>query len=326
MSNFIAERAYDYFDLGDESDQESAESSEDEIDIILHGTPEQRRRLRHVHEKEQKQRAYRTLGQLESDELQESHLSSSEDEFEREMNAELDKTVHMLEQSRGRKRVPALTASEETGGSSTNPGSSKKTQKTKHPFYDDIYFDSEDEDNYEGQGDTKVRRRHAQLTNEDLLYDPDMDDEDQRWVDERRQQQNGASSDPHTSSMPQKGKKSSGPTSDAVLDCPACMTTLCIDCQRHDIYPNQYRAMFVMNCKINKTELLSVPEQAAKKKFKKAKVASQTSPGESSDAKDDDISTKDKFHPVLCVECDTVVGVFDFDEVYHFFNILPSQP
>ena len=35
--------------------------------------------------------------------------------------------------------------------------------------------------------------------------------------------------------------------SDAVLSCPCCFTILCMDCQRHVKYNNQYRAMFVMN-------------------------------------------------------------------------------
>ena len=37
--------------------------------------------------------------------------------------------------------------------------------------------------------------------------------------------------------------------SDAILSCPLCFTTLCIDCQQHDTYDNQFRAMFVMNCR-----------------------------------------------------------------------------
>ncbi len=55
-------------------------SSEDELDIILHGTPEQRRKLT------------RSLsrGSLE--------LSSSEDEFEKQMEKELNETMTLHEQ------------------------------------------------------------------------------------------------------------------------------------------------------------------------------------------------------------------------------------
>lgn len=37
--------------------------------------------------------------------------------------------------------------------------------------------------------------------------------------------------------------------SDAILSCPLCFTTLCIDCQQHEKWENQFRAMFVMNCR-----------------------------------------------------------------------------
>jgi hypothetical protein len=36
-------------------------------------------------------------------------------------------------------------------------------------------------------------------------------------------------------------------TSDAILSCPRCFTTVCMDCQQHERYANQFRAMFVMN-------------------------------------------------------------------------------
>ena len=42
------------------------------------------------------------------------------------------------------------------------------------------------------------------------FYDPDLDDVDERWINRQRK----------------------GRTSDAVLSCPACFTTLCLDCQR----------------------------------------------------------------------------------------------
>ena len=36
-------------------------------------------------------------------------------------------------------------------------------------------------------------------------------------------------------------------TSDAILSCPRCFNTVCMDCQQHERYANQFRAMFVMN-------------------------------------------------------------------------------
>lgn len=43
------------------------------------------------------------------------------------------------------------------------------------------------------------------------FYDSDLDDKDELWVQKKRK----------------------GGTSDAVLSCPACFTTLCLECQRY---------------------------------------------------------------------------------------------
>ena len=34
--------------------------------------------------------------------------------------------------------------------------------------------------------------------------------------------------------------------------------------------------------------------------------------------------TDDVYHPVVCSVCNSEVGVYDKDEVYHFFNVLAS--
>lgn len=52
-----------------------------------------------------------------------------------------------------------------------------------------------------------------------------MDDEDQKWVDKLRH-----SHQPKSANSVKPMAKS-----DAVLNCPACMTTLCLDCQRYCI-------------------------------------------------------------------------------------------
>ena len=81
--------------------------------------------------------------------------------------------------------------------------------------------------------------KHPVIDNDDLFYDPDMDDQDQAWVDNNRQKYHPKTSVPPqtTESTPasarsKKARERGLPTSDAVLDCPACMTTLCLDCQR----------------------------------------------------------------------------------------------
>merc|ERR1712136_55625 len=76
--------------------------------------------------------------------------------------------------------------------------------------------------------------------------------------------------------------------SDAVLNCPACLSTVCVDCQRHETYKTQYRAMFVLNCVVMHDQLLRYEKKNISKK-RRAKghacgklvdfVASDTSDG-----------------------------------------------
>ena len=76
-----------------------------------------------------------------------------------------------------------------------------------------------------------AEKERNQPTDDDLLYDPEEDDENSRWVEKQRR-----SYQPQTGTSAvgsKKGKVRPLPSSDAVLDCPACMTTLCLDCQRY---------------------------------------------------------------------------------------------
>ncbi|KAJ3680377.1 hypothetical protein LUZ60_016655 [Juncus effusus] len=126
------------------------------------------------------------------------------------------------------------------------------------------------------------------------LYDPNLDEVDELWV--RKQRKGG---------------------SDAVLSCPACFTTLCLDCQRHEKYVTQYRAMFVRNCTVKTDQILregnQKPKQKRKKNSKKAHL-------------EEDSQTEGPiYRPVCCSVCSTEVGVLDQDEIYHFFNVIPSN-
>jgi E2F-associated phosphoprotein len=114
----------------------------------------------------------------------------------------------------------------------------------------------------------------------DELYDDEADDKDEAWATKQRQ-----------------GRQSS-----AILSCPCCLATLCLDCQQHELYHNQFRAMFVRNCKVLKNEVLR-PDCG---------VAQQACAAE-------------EYHPVHCATCNTHVGVRDSEEVYHFFNVVPTN-
>jgi hypothetical protein len=125
----------------------------------------------------------------------------------------------------------------------------------------------------------------------DALYDPEADEKDLVWAHGKRR----------------------GRVSDAILSCPCCFTTLCIDCQRHDTKQDQYRAMFTLNCTVKSEAARAMPSNNARKRGKKRVAIEPTAGG------------GEVVHPVHCAVCDTEVGVQDADEVVHFNNIVPSN-
>ena len=44
-------------------------------------------------------------------------------------------------------------------------------------------------------------------------------------------------------------KRRQGRRSDAILSCPGCLTSVCLDCQQHAERDGHFRAMFVRNCR-----------------------------------------------------------------------------
>ena len=142
-----------------------------------------------------------------------------------------------------------------------------------------------------------------------------------RLAQEKKRQQQDPDVGGGASSQPPPSGGVAMPKSDAVLNCPACMTTLCLDCQRHDTYANQYRAMFVLNCLVLKEEVLTYvpkPDRKSRKRQRPARKAGE----ETTTAVDP--SSENKYHPVRCKNCNTEVAVVDTDELFHFFNVLPS--
>lgn len=273
-------------------------------------------------------------------------------DFDKEMESELCDTVHALEFIRklpGSEFIASTTSSQKNDsvltstrevqvhdsvGNSQPSSSGEKCQR-----YDDIYFDS-DEEIEKKDSDNSFKQV---LSNDELFYDPEMDRRDQMWMDERRLNpmllhsskkrknkvkntkknnevdSNNSLNDNMKRKKLQNSKNHRAHKSDTILDCPACMTTLCIDCQKHDIFPNQYRAMFVMNCTIDFTERFRYPQNAGQKKNHKVSLHGDKSSIVSLAEKKDDI-----YYSVKCNECRTQVAMYDRDEVYHFFNIISS--
>eukprot|EP00798_Chlamydomonas_sp_ICE-L_P024596 gene24596-10215_t len=152
---------------------------------------------------------------------------------------------------------------------------------------------------------------------EDPLFDPNMDDEDSVWVDKQRQ----------------------GRVSDAILSCPSCFTTVSIDCQQHMRYEGQYRALFVMNCRVDESQVMQAKapgQQGGSKKKKKGPKGAKPPPEGVSTSEAEipaapgstpatDSCTVERYHPVCCDVCDTEVGVRDEQQMYHFFHVFPSN-
>lgn len=255
--------------------------------------------------------------------VRKTYLSQAqpEDDFEKEMEDELSATFRDFEQrqlydagpsGRGGSVTTADHLAVKGQGSSSNDKGSRAdgghhSPKAKRNKPDD----SEQMVKADGAstkakvGDAKADKDSP--SNDELFYDPEMDDEDEKWVNEQRRDCifPGASKD---------GKDGSQvkplPLSDAVLNCPGCMTLLCLDCQRHEIYNTQYRAMFVKNCVVDTKEVLKcLPSRTSRRRR---------------DLPDGVVDPRDIFNPVRCQVCRTEVAVYDRDEVYHFFNVIAS--
>ncbi|XP_022620429.1 E2F-associated phosphoprotein isoform X2 [Seriola dumerili] len=304
MNKLIKSQEFDSYEIEEPSDEERASSSsEDELDVLLNGTPDQKKKLI---------REYLT-GESES---------SSGDEFEKEMEAELSSTIRTME------GTWAPSGTETSGGGGAAGGGGGGPGLLNPRMYDNIYFDSDSEGEDTPSSSTGQRRRQRIIpTNDELLYDPDEDDRDQAWVDARRRQYNSRKR-PAGAFRSQSRRTQGLPSSDAVLNCPACMTTLCLDCQRHEKYRTQYRAMFVMNCTVKRDEVLRYKTQQEKKQRNRKRRRGQkteTPANEAPDPSPAGMDADEVYHPVQCSECSTEVAVFDKEEVYHFFNILASH-
>jgi len=137
-------------------------------------------------------------------------------------------------------------------------------------------------------------------------------------------------------------------SSDAVLSCPCCFQIVCMDCQRHERYANQFRAMFVMNIGVSWDRYLN-PDNLDKANSSGISVAMDsddiTNQAKKKPRNEEDISKSvtiphheakgnttaeepkgDLFYSVHCNNCNTEVAALDMtDEVYHFFGCLVSS-
>ena len=98
------------------------------------------------------------------------------------------------------------------------------TQQGAQQDSDDNDDGWDDEEGSLGESDKEDGAPEGAGTEADF-YDPELDDRDEAWM------------------MRQRG----GRKSDAILSCPGCLTTVCLDCQQHHVNDGQFRAMFCIN-------------------------------------------------------------------------------
>jgi hypothetical protein len=112
-------------------------------------------------------------------------------------------------------------------------------------------------------------------------------------------------------------------SSDAVLSCPCCFRIVCMDCQKHERYTNQYRAMFVMNIVVQWNEKLIVDPQQGRGLVPMEEEASNGA--DVVNNPDETMQNKEFYYKVCCDHCLTQVAALDMtDEVYHFFGCMAS--
>jgi hypothetical protein len=123
--------------------------------------------------------------------------------------------------------------------------------------------------------------------------------------------------------------------SDAVLSCPRCFTTVCMDCQQHEKYANQYRAMFVMNIGVDWNKRMIYDDALGGLKL--APLTNERSANNNMDAAEipdkiphdlgnsSDIEKKELYYSVHCGYCQWEVAALDMsDEIYYFFGCIAS--
>jgi len=123
--------------------------------------------------------------------------------------------------------------------------------------------------------------------------------------------------------------------SDTVLSCPCCFNIVCMDCQKHKRYANQYRAMFVMGVVVDWKHILVYDEihRALVSKIEQNAIESDewhpadTNEEPSLHANNQILRANNgEFYAVECDTCRTQVAALDMTyEIYYFHGCLESS-
>ena len=141
------------------------------------------------------QRHWKDSSCLEVERLQEPEIDlDEEDEFERDMLKVFEERLHKAEVDGGI-RSSSDVLNKPDSKSKTKAKNNQQTNSNENELYDKIYFDSDDDSEEDlkmecsssaANKSSSGNEKRKVLSNDELMYDPEMDDEDQAWADNIR--------------------------------------------------------------------------------------------------------------------------------------------
>lgn len=155
--------------------------------------------------------------------------------FEAEMNAELDDMVESKEKSFFEKIKPKERKSNEseTKPSTSRSAEAKNKAETQKQGEEEEEEDSDTDSEAELATGVRTKKKRKHYTNDELFYDPEADEEDAKWVAEKRSPVVSGGQKTIKSILKKPTTAKTASQSDAVLNCPCCMNMLTMDCQRY---------------------------------------------------------------------------------------------
>lgn len=154
------------------------------------------------------------------------------------MNNELDEMVESRQNSFF-ELVKPKAAEAESRQPQTSRSSEKRSEELKENKRggDEADEDSDTDSEAELATGVRTKKKRQHFTNDELFYDPDADEQDAKWASEKRsssrKQKLGSELVPKKSILKKPTTSQTATnSSDAVLNCPCCMTMLTMDCQR----------------------------------------------------------------------------------------------
>jgi type I site-specific restriction-modification system R (restriction) subunit len=214
-----------------------------------------------------------------------------------------------MENRRANHRQPIVTSCEEESSSSSDDGKDNQMDDDSDSDHETLYTD------------------YKSSNRPDDLLDSNADEEDEAYV--YKYLRSGVEETVTLRSSKQKIKVLKPRHSDAILSCPCCLEIVCMDCQKHFRYTNQYRAMFVMNVAVRWDQKLRYDDQ---QQCLVAVVVDENREGvtkqQENDEKSNSTNNMDSeiYYTVCCASCQTFVAALDMrDEVYHFTGCVASS-